>query len=80
MSWMLHLDAVIVAEGVGVGGKVPLLLLVVGVVVRNEMTGVGVAAVEITHEVNDKFVESVVKSVTVVRSLNCHVWIHCIKE
>jgi len=78
MSWMLHLDAVIVAEGVGVGGKV-LLLLVVGVVIRNEMTGVGVAAVEITHdEVNDKFVESVVKFVTVVRSLNCRVC-HCSK-
>jgi len=48
------LDAALVAEGVGVGTEM-LLLLVVGVVVGNEMTGVGVAVVEITDgDVNDE--------------------------
>ena len=57
------------------GGEV--LLLVVGVVVGNEMTGVGIAVVEITDDkVKDKSVESVVIFVTVAGSLNCHVWIH----
>ena len=64
-----------ISESIHVGGKV--LLLVVGVVVGNEMTGVGVAVVEITDDkVNDKSVESVVVSVTVAGSLNCRVWIH----
>jgi uncharacterized membrane protein len=64
----------VISEGIRVGGKVLLLLLVVGVVVGNEMTGVGIAAVEITDDkVNDKYVESVVIS---AGSLNCRVWIH----
>jgi len=58
------LDAALVAEGVGVGTKM-LLLLVVGVVVGKEMTGVGVAVVEIT----DDDVNNGVSSVAVGRSV-----------
>jgi hypothetical protein len=64
------LDAALVAEGVGVGAKV-LLLLVVGEVVGNEMAGVGVAVVEITDDdVNDNVSSVVVgKSVESVASV-----------
>lgn len=59
------LDAALVAEGMGVGAKVLLLLLVVGVVIGNEMAGVGVAVVEIT----DDDVNNGVSSVAVGRSV-----------